>query len=479
MRRHTTATILVITVLFVGAAAGVRASEWFCDTAPCPYDFDWQWFAPIHDVCCDENPDAREGWFMTTEGLNYWFARPDRAAIGNPRQAVVAWLPNSVNYVFGNITTTTPPNITLAATDSFLYPVVSTGAFGFQFNAIDDAYARTRDGNGQRFEFGRINDDCGWMISLFDVNAGFTENYGFDDKRLDQLGAAQGLDGIDGQPNTRGTGGVVVQPVAPVAGSPAILAIDGLLTVPVLFDDPFGLLRGFTDANGDQLPDDLNGDGVVDDLDLARIAVVFDDMQVHNQTRLNGAEVVAVKRKRRLHSGFDVEAFLGARYLYMNDEFSVLARGGALADSSWDNRTQNSIVGPELGFRATRQKRQWITTVHAKFLAGTNFLTISQNGTLGDHLSTGAPGVPQSLGGNTFNHRLGDERFSPVGEFRFEGACQVTRNINLRAGWTGLLIGNVARANNTVVYQIPNLGIRNGSEEIFVQGVSFGIDVNR
>lgn len=479
MRRLTTLTVLAITILMGWSVARAPAGEWYCDTAPCPYDFEWQWFAPLHDICCDENPPAPEGWFASTEALNYWVGQPNSTPIGNPNPVVVAWLPNSVNYVFSTITTPAPPNITPGNNGSFLYPLVSTGSFGFQFNGIDEAYTRTQDGPGQRFEFGRINDDCGWMISLFNMNCGYTQEYGFDDKRLDQLGAAQGLDGIDGIPNNFGTGGAAVNPVAPVAGSPAILAVDGLLTVPVLFEDPFGLLSGFTDADGNQLPDDLNGDGVIDDRDLARIAVVFDDMSVRNRSRLNGAEIVAVKRKRRLHSGFDVEAYLGARYLYFNDEFSVLARGGTMADSSWDNTAINRIVGPELGFRASRQKRQWMATVHAKFLAGTNFLTINQTGTLADHLSTGAPGVPDFMGGNTFYHRLGDERFSPVGELRFEGACQVTRNINLRAGWTGMVIGNIARGSNTVLYRLPNLGIRNGSEEVVVHGVTVGIDINR
>ncbi len=429
MRKLTLNSILLVTTLLLGAAVPwAHAGDWFCDTAPCPGEFDWQWFAPIQDVCCEENPKAREGYFGSVELAHTWILRPDRAAIGNANQAVVAWLPNSVNYVLTSIPSTTLGNGLMGGNaGSFLFPIVSGGAFGFQFNGIDDAYTKTADGNGHRYEFGRINDDCGWMVSILDsLHMGTSDLYGFDDKRLNQLGAAQGLSGIDGIPDPDGIGPIgVTQPVAPVAGSPSIIAVDGLLTVPVLFDDPFGLLQGFTDNDFNQLPDNAN---------LVRIAVVFDDLMVSHRAELVGVETVAVRRKRRLHSGFDVEGYIGARYLELDDRFSVLARGGALADTSWNNRAQNRIVGPEFGFRATRQKRQWITTIQAKFLAGANFLSVRQDGTIADHLTIGAPGVPEAFGGNTFFHRLGDERFSPVGEFRFETACQLTRT-HQRSRW--------------------------------------------
>ena len=150
-----------------------------------------------------------------------------------------------------------------------------------------------------------------------------------------------------------------------------------------------------------------------------------------------------------------------------------------MADSNWRNQADNRMIGPSFGLRASRQERYWTTRVSAKFLAGANFLSIRQRGLLASHLTTGAPGVPLAWGGNAFFHRLGDERFSPVGEFKADAAFQVTRLVKLRAGWTGTIIGNVARASNTVVYDLPTLGIRNGREAAFSHFGSFGFEINR
>jgi hypothetical protein len=500
MRQLTMKNVLLFSVLSLSLTATALGGEWSCDSAPCPVDIDWQWFAPVQVDCACPDRKAREGYFLTSERMHLWLMRPDRAAIGVDGPPVVAWLPNSVNYLFTDLGTATLGNglnSNNAGTNgslSFLFPLVGGGAFGLQFNGIDDGYSEVADGWGNRVEFGRINDGCGWMATIiYDANVHHTDFYGFDDKRLDQLGAGQGLNGRDGIPDPDGNGPLLpTNPVAAVPGTQAILSIDGLLAVPVIFNDPFGLLLGYTDFNFNQLADplfnpgmitdlaeDTNGDGVVNELDLVRIAVIFDDMEVRNNTRMNGLELTAVRRKRRLQSGFDIEGQLGVRFLSFDDRFQVLARGGALADSDWDNRCKNRLVGPSVGLRASRQKRRWITTVSAKFLAGANFLSIRQRGQLGSHLTIGAPGVPLALGGNAFFHRLGDERFSPVGEFKYEAAFQLTRHANVRAGWTGTIIGNVARASNTVIYDLPQLGIRNGHEDVFSHMLTLGWEINR
>ena len=302
-----------------------------------PSEFDWQWFAPVRDVYADPNPKANEGYFFTSDRVHMWMLRPERAPIGIDGPPVAAWLPNSVNYLFTDIATTTlgnglnAPNANASQSLSFLFPVVGGGANGFQFNSIDDAYTETADGWGNRLEFGRIDDDSGWLVSvLYDIEAHRTDRYGFDDKRLDQLGAAQGLDGIDGIPDPDGPAGpgVVTQPVAPVAGSQAILAIDGLLAVPVLFNDPLGLLLGYTDNNFNQLP--TAGPTRLIRMTWRKIPTAMVSWtktiwsasrwslmtwKYKTETRMDGLEVNAVRRKRRLRSGVDVEGYIGLRYL--------------------------------------------------------------------------------------------------------------------------------------------------------------------
>lgn len=112
-------------------------------------------------------------------------------------------------------------------------------------------------------------------------------------------------------------------------------------------------------------------------------------------------------------------------------------------------------------------------------MAGANFLSIRQNGVLGSHLPVGFAGVPYAVGGNTFFHRLNNEFFSPLGEFRFDLGCQITRAISLKAGWTGIAAGGIARASNTIRYDFPQLGIEQRQEEIFAHGVTFGFELNR
>jgi hypothetical protein len=277
-----------------------------------------------------------------------------------------------------------------------------------------------------------------------------------------------------------GTGAsTAINPVAPVAGLQSLLAVDGLLDVPVIFADPFNLLRGFQDTNLDHLPDDLNNDAVIDDRDLVRIAVVFDDMEVNNATNVNSVEVMGVKRKKELHGGGTAEIFLGARYLELDDRFGVLARGGTLADTNWDNHALNRIIGPQFGVRVAKSNRRWKSTLQGRFMAGANFLSVRQSGVIGNHLVNGTPGIPNAFGSNAFFHRLSEERFSPTGELHYETSFLITRRVSFNVAWVGTVVGGVTRSANTVVYQLPNLGILNKSEQLFTHGVTFGVEINR
>jgi hypothetical protein len=412
--------------------------------------------------------------------------RPERAAIGIAGN-VQAFSPSSANYIWTDINTTTlgngldGPNAGNSANLSQRAVIVGSGADIIQFNGIDDAYSSHVSGWGNHYEFGWVDGYTGWMARIYQgIDMHNTDLYGFDDKRRDQLGAAQGLDGIDGIPDLDGTGaGTATNPVAPVNGIQAILSIDGLLQVPVVFDDPFGLLLGFTDNDFNQLPDDRNNDGVINDLDLVRMAVVFDDMQVDNSSHVNSVEIMGIRRKKQLHGGGTAELFVGARYLELDDRFTVLARGGTLADTNWDNHALNRIVGPQFGIRVAKSTYRWRSSLQGRFMAGANFLSIRQTGVIGDHLLNGAPGVPNAFGANEFFHRMSDEQFSPTGELQYETSYLLTSKVSFNVAWVGTVVGGVTRAANTVAYRLPNLGIINREEEIFTHGVIAGIEINR
>ncbi len=43
----------------------------------------------------------------------------------------------------------------------------------------------------------------------------------------------------------------------------------------------------------------------------------------------------------------------------------------------------------------------------------------------------------------------------------------------------GLAAGEIIRASNTVIYQLPTMGIRNVDQDLFSQCVNFGVEINR
>jgi hypothetical protein len=58
----------------------------------------------------------------------------------------------------------------------------------------------------------------------------------------------------------------------------------------------------------------------------------------------------------------------------------------------------------------------------------------------------------------------------------------LTKAITLRAGWTGIILGDIARGQSVVNYSMPGLGINpnNGhnKQDVFVQGYNLGVEVN-
>lgn len=433
---------------------------------------DWQLFAPVDDYLFDseEGRDPGEGYFFNSNRGRFWMMRPGRAPIGSDQvQVGQVFMSSNIQYTYPT------------ATSSVRSLVLGRGEFITQSNAVDDAYIAHSQGWGNQFELGWVEDEHGWMVSVIQgVDTNRTELYGFDDKRIDQLGAAQGLDGIDGIPDLNGTAtGGATNPVPPVAGSQAILARDGLLEVGVIFEDPFNLLFGFADRDGNGTADDVNNDGVITPADRIRLAVVFDDMRVDNATHLNSAEVMAIKRKKRLPGGTNAEAFLGVRFMELDDRFDVLARGGTLADTFWHQRALNRIVGPQVGMRLSKAQNRWTSTIQGRFMAGANFLSVRQDGVLASHILNGFTGVPDQLGAHAFSHRLSDEQFSPVGEIGYQTSFLMTRGVALKASWTGMFMGGITRSANTVIYRVPTFGIRHRQEETFAHGVTVGLEINR
>ena len=174
----------------------------------------------------------------------------------------------------------------------------------------------------------------------------------------------------------------------------------------------------------------------------------------------------------------------GGRYLRFDDEFDVDATGGNLADSAWDTMAKNRIWGPEVGVRWYKQIGRFSLSSEGRFMAGVNNQSIHQYGEIASELTGTAdnPGpLPTLLHATTFDHSAQLTEFSPLGEFRIEGHVQLTKLISFKAGWTGIIMGGMARASDMVLYNLNGdtgvpMGILtdNNKGVVFMQGVNIG-----
>lgn len=488
IRRHAFTSILLALM-----ACNVTLAQHWHDYSPPPRSFDWQLFAPVQSSePCDRN--TGDGYFGSLERSHMWLMRPSRSSVGAPltNQPQTAFVPSQVNYFFLPVIFDPDPNVAndeiILIEDELLsniQPFVVDGNTGVQLNSIDDAIPETMTGWGNRYEFGWVEDRRGWMVSVMDGEVNQANNYGFDDKRRDQIAATQRFDGFQGfQFLTDANGNnfldangdpiqilTVVTSQDPIDNSltgQSILPIDGLNTVHVNFEDPLGLL--FLPALG------------------ANIAVVFDDVATSTRMDMLGFEAMAIRRKRQLNSGATADVFVGARYLELDDQFNFFGRGGILTDTEIDQNALNRIFGPQFGLKISKRTGRWSTNIQGKVLFGSNFTAIRQRGKLGDHNSGGSiangPLIPANLTGYDFDHRMSDETFSPVGELRIEMGCHVTKNLALKLDWSGMAAGGIARAANTVRYSLPDangqtMGILSRSEELFVSNLSLGVQMTR
>lgn len=252
----------------------------------------------------------------------------------------------------------------------------------------------------------------------------------------------------------------------------------------VLFDDPLGYLNTnlFTIFN------------------LGKFPPIFQFLNLKNVTRLNGLELMRLYRAPRMHNGGYFDVMYGVRFLQLDDTFSVTTTNcdytndctglsafvfNPLADSRWSTRAQNNMIGPQIGLRWSHQRQRWIWSSEARFLAAANFQNVTQKYSLGTNTAPDAgtflvqSAILPGLGGT--NHQY-TTLFSPVGELRLQVAYQVTSNIALKFGYTGLAMGNITRASNRVDYSGPNLiSILPGGihQTFYSNGINFGVELNR
>ncbi len=124
----------------------------------------------------------------------------------------------------------------------------------------------------------------------------------------------------------------------------------------------------------------------------------------------------------------------------------------------WINKAENRIVGAQLGIRWFRKRGHWALSAEGRLLAGYNGQSIHQEG-----LSFNSAYLPE---------------WSPVGELRASVRLHLSRAISFRVGWTGIYMDGIARASSMINYSNNGIITNRNREEVFVQGLSIGLDMN-
>jgi hypothetical protein len=408
---------------------------------PVGFEPEFDWFAPTETSGYGKGPKPNVGYFFSYERLYWSLSKPESAQIGSPTAtgAGVSF-PNGVVFNTGE-------------------PIGIQGIPTIYTNTIDTSYFTANGAWGNRWEVGYMDtDDYGWMVSVLDhvSQSQYKEHQNaiiqFDDP-------GNQLEGTDG-------------------------------SFVVLLTPPFITLEFVTEG---------------------KIPIRFDRLQVQNIARLNGVEVTRMYRARQLHSGGWFELDYGVRWLQLQDTYTINGLNSfnslitdpispsltsaifeyfnPLADSRWMTRTQNNMVGPQIGFKLWRQRQKWITSIEARFMAAANFQNVHQMTVLGNNVlpntaqlfpdGISIPLVFQGIGASSSTFAT---TFSPVGELRVNTSYQVTRSVGIKVGYTGMVIGGVTRASNRVDYSGPELIsiLPGNNQQIFwANGINFGVEINR
>jgi hypothetical protein len=158
--------------------------------------------------------------------------------------------------------------------------------------------------------------------------------------------------------------------------------------------------------------------------------------------------------------------------------------GSPLQRGDWETLAINNIVGPELSLHLESTSGRWTFLSELRFTAGLNWQNMLYRGAnfpatlaadyfrstfvTGDvfvanaNAQTVVQGTPlyyQVYGvgqQNATNAAKYDFEFTPIGEWRFGTEFRVSQAILLRAGYTGLVMGQIARAStNTSYVNVP------------------------
>jgi|688.fasta_scaffold07058_12 hypothetical protein len=342
--------------------------------------------------------------------------------------------------------------------------LVSVNSVVFSFeNSLDTSWMSNDGGWGQRFEFGNIKCDSGWFASFWNIKQ--VQSYN--------------VTGVNFAPS-----------------------------------DPFLLMSGFFDGNGDGIDDDLNNNQIygrsgqdlgtfdagpppgfiapfdgtpdvgapTDTNDMIVYLQTFSQVASSNKLTMQNFELNRLLRLPGHNWNNEFDYYYGVRYLKVRDQYNVTATGGFLDQSFWHAESDNNLIGPQIGARWSRRARAIGFSVDGRFLAAYNQQDNDLRGQYANNLTNvGVANAPAALTRLSFIDGFGNDEFSAAGELRADMVLKMSRSWAFKVGYTGLIIDNISRSSPKIVYALPASSLQDvdSNTTLLSHGINFGLEYNR
>ena len=468
MFRDWTKRWLLSALLALGLAVPSLAAEDPVPINPLMYDEFPQKFRPWSPVESPLSgyPRPNRGLFFQFDQLFWWTNAPDTVPIGAPGIAPPEFEPRQLLGI-----------------------PTQSGFFKTGINSLDTSQLRSRGAPGQRYEFGYVGENWGWLGSITDMRS------------ASQTVRADHVE-------------VLFNDTTSSIAYQDSISFPPLVTVFPPFTVPIGRLTGFVNQFNNQGDNDLNNNGIYgrwadingdgnpygagerfvdtmhDDLlnDTFRLANVYTTFQYQNRSFIKSYELSPFYRFDQFHFGGNLDVLCGIRFFKFTEAFSMTGIGGIFDRTELLNLARNDILGPQIGFRYFRQLERLIASTEWRFMPGINMQTVNQQGIIGSNLAllptsaaAGAePNTPLLRTPMRFFNTLHRTEFSPLVEARFNFNYQVTKMFYVTLGWTGTYVNYLARPSSMIDYTLPHLGVRKyNDQDVWVQGVNLGFTFNR
>lgn len=494
-------TRLRIAAATLALAAGfnppsVHAQDVCCEPFCC--DTTTQFFEPVDlDLDCQPRRGCDCGFFFGIDQV-YWGVNGVKTTIGAPGLTYLS------EHIFEG--TRDPDEPLLNGVP------IRDGVRPSQYiirNGITDAPPHAEFAPGQRYELGYFQDGKGWEVSILDgPQFESHETYGFVDPNDPLSNTFSGFgsvhvnfilstpDLLDGW-RDYGTS----QTIDGIGDNTGLVPLEAVVTGPSNTSPTAGLADGEVDnIDGDEIAGlaalffDFDGDGELEEEELVGFIYDYDDLHtfnlrfehltVRNTTDVNNIEVMRThmlsnRHQMAKHQNQTWSVGYGVRFFRLEDDFVFDGESDLIGRMYSRTNAQNQLVGPQVRVRWEHQQAQWTVALDTRFMAGWNIQDIDQTNGIGEEATPGALNKPAALQPTFSRYGRQDEDFAPLVEIRAQVAYQLTSAISLNVGYTGTFVESLTRASQVVEYRLPDMGIsRGGAQDIYVNGVDFGAQVN-